>query len=520
MPLQRPFVTFAFSFFIAASAHAADGFTFSNPPGPHAVGIKIVQQYDRTRLYKGAVDVTTGEPTLGERARPMQTIVWYPAVRGGQPLTYRQYLETVPTEDDFTRSAADVKRMTDERLAGNAGERRDALLRDVARPMHAVREARAVDGKFPVVVYAPSYSAPAIENADLCEYLASQGYVVLASASLGSRTRSMTIDLDGVQTQAADLSYLIAYADTLPQADTSRVAAMGFSWGGLANVFAAAKDARIQALVSLDGSLRYFPQLVDGGKDASPDVSPKRVAVPLLFVGARPNTIEALNRKENDTRYSFMNEMKYSDVYILTMLPMQHADFDSYSIRMQQDDEFGDYTRDEISQAHSWVARYVRHFLDAKLKADAAGLAFIDNTPAANKMPRHWALADNRRKQENAPTLEAFVQRRAKEGFDKAIPVYGEFAKPGGLKLTDNEIFGWGLQLFRLNRMEQAREVFRLGVHLYPDKAFMLDGLAEMQAKTGQVQEAVRNYRRVLELDPKNADAAKYMKEHGNTAAP
>ncbi len=469
MPLQRLLATLAFC--VAASAQAADGFTFSNPYGPHAVGVKVIQQYDRTRLYKGAVDITTGEPTQGERARPMQIVVWYPAARGGQPMTYRQYLETMPTEDEFTRGAADVKRMTDERIAGNAGARRDALLRDVARSMHAVRDARPVDGKFPVVVYAPSYSAPAMENADLCEYLASQGYVVLSSASLGSRTRAMTIDLDGVQTQAADVSYLIAYATTLPQADTGRVAAMGFSWGGLANVFAAARDARIQALVSLDGSLRYFPQLVDGGRDAAPDVSPKRVAVPLLFVGARPNTIEVLNRKENDTRYSFMNEMKYSDVYILTMLPMQHADFDSYSIRMQQDDEFGDYTRDEISLAHSWVARYVHHFLDATLKGDAAGLTFINNTPAANKMPPHWALADNRRKAEaTPPTLEHFVRRLAKDGFDKAIPVYGQFAAPGaGFKLSDNEIYGWGLQLFRLNRLEQAREIFRLGVHLYPD---------------------------------------------------
>jgi Flp pilus assembly protein TadD len=37
-----------------------------------------------------------------------------------------------------------------------------------------------------------------------------------------------------------------------------------------------------------------------------------------------------------------------------------------------------------------------------------------------------------------------------------------------------------------------------------------------MQARTGQVQEAVKNYRRVLALDPKNADAAKYLKEHGS----
>lgn len=47
----------------------------------------------------------------------------------------------------------------------------------------------------------------------------------------------------------------------------------------------------------------------------------------------------------------------------------------------------------------------------------------------------------------------------------------------------------------------------------------MIDALAEMLAKTGQVDEAVKNYRRVLELDPNNANAEKYLKEHGAARA-
>lgn len=523
MPSSRLLI--AFVLYTAAAAHAADSFTFSNPSGPHAVGVKFVQQYDRTRVYKKQIDLATGEPTRGERSRPIQTVVWYPAARGGQPVSYRQYLETMASEDEFTRGAADIKKMTDSRIDGNAGTRREALLRDIARPMQAVRDARAENGKFPVVIYAPSYSAPAIENADLCEYLASQGYIVLSSASLGAHTRSMTVDMDGVETQAADISYLIGYASTLPQADTSKVAAVGFSWGGLANVFAAAKDERIKALVSLDGSLRSYAQFVDGGKEAARYVTPTRLAVPLLYVGARPKTVELLNSSDTRTHYSFMNQMKYSDVYIVSLLPMKHADFSSYSLRMQQDAELGEFTRDELSLAHSWAARYTRHFLDAYLKDDAAGLAFINNTPVANNAPPHMIFTDIRRKKDIVPaTLENLVKRLAAEGFDKAIPVYDQFtAQDAAFKLDPNEIYGWGAQLFRLNRLEQAREIFRLGAHLNPDLGFMYDGLAEMQAKTGQTQDAVKNYRRALELDPKNADAAKYLKEHGgaqDTPAP
>jgi tetratricopeptide (TPR) repeat protein len=514
--MPTPRLIIAFLYLAATAAQASDSFTFSNPPGPHAVGVKFVQQYDRSRLYKTPIDTATGMLSQGERTRPIQAIVWYPAAAGGKPVSYREYLETIPSEDDFTRSAADIERMTEQRIDNNAGTRRAALLRDIARPMHGVRDARPESGKYPVVIYAPSFAAPAAENADLCELLASHGYIVLSSPSLGAHTRSMTVDMEGVEAQAADISYLIGVAATLPQADTNNTAAVGFSWGGLANVLAAAKDERIRALVSWDGSVRSFPRFVDGGKDAAKYVTPARIALPLLYLGSRPKTVEELNRADTPTQYSLLNAMKYSDVYTVTLLPMKHADFSSYYMRMAQDDEFGDYTRDDIALAHSWAARYTLRFLDAYLKHDAAGLAFVNNTPAANKAPPHMIVASvQRSKGMAAPTLENFAGRLRAEGFDKAIPAYEQFAQGGEFKLDDNAIYSWGATLAGMDKPEQSREIFRLGTHLYPDLSIMYDGLAEMQAKTGQVQDAVKNYRRALALNPKDTDATQYLDEHG-----
>jgi len=512
MPIKRLF--FAILFLTSAASHASDTFTFSNPPGPHGVGIMVIQQYDRSRLYKTDIDLATGDKVEGERARPVQTLLWYPAARGGKPLHYRQYLETAATEDSFTLPASELKRVTEARIDSNAGTRRDALLREMAAPMRAVRDARPVEGKFPVVIYAPSYSASAMENADLCEYLASQGYIVLSSASVGARTRAMTADLEGAEAQAADIAFLIGFASTLPQADTLKVGVVGFSWGGLTNVLAAAKDARIKALVSLDGSLRYWSKLVDGGKEAAQYVTPARVTVPLLYLGARPKTVEENLRMPNPLNYSFMNEMTYSDVYIASFQSMRHANFSSFGMRTLPDDWFGDYTRADVSLAHSWAARYTRHFLDAYLKSDAAGLAFLNNTPTANGAPPRMLSLEVRRKSgELAPTLESFVRRLAQDGFDKAVDSYAGFtARHPGFKLSDDELFSWGLELLQRGDFVRAREIFGLGAQLYPDKSFLLEGLAEMQAKTGQKEEALANYRRVLAIDPQHADAAKYVK--------
>ncbi len=100
---------------------------------------------------------------------------------------------------------------------------------------------------------------------------------------MGVLTRDMTDDLDGINTQARDISFLITYAKTLPDADLSSVAVVSWSWGGISSLFAAARDSRIDALVSMDGSMRYYPGLVK----MAGDVHPERMTIPLLFFTAR-----------------------------------------------------------------------------------------------------------------------------------------------------------------------------------------------------------------------------------------
>jgi dienelactone hydrolase len=155
----------------------------------------------------------------------------------------------------------------------------------LTEPLRSARDVPAARGRFPVVIYAASDSAVSWENADLCEYLASQGYVVIASPSMGVNTRDMTDDVPGIEAQARDISFLITYAKTLPDADVSEVAVVGFSWGGISNLFAAARDQRIDALVALDGSMRYFPGLV---KQAGYEpVSPSKSMYLQMFLRAR-----------------------------------------------------------------------------------------------------------------------------------------------------------------------------------------------------------------------------------------
>ncbi len=504
---------FAVLIMAAGTAHAADTFEFKNESGPHAVGLKIIQQYDQSRVFKTRVSLVTGQPSSGERARPMQMLVWYPAASArGKHVTIEDYLATRATEDDFTLDPAAVKSATARRIADNKA-RFPLAAKELARPMWAMRDVPEKDGKFPVVIYAPSYSAAASENLDLCEYLASHGYIVIASASMGTQSRAMTTDIAGVEAQASDIGYLISYAATMKHTDMSRIAVAGFSWGGLSNVAAAARDDRIKALVVLDGSVRYYPQMVDGGKDAIRYVNPARLPIPLIYFAQKPRSLEALNRSGANISYNLLNKMEYSDVMIATMYPMTHGHFAADNLHFLPEAELGDYTRDEVSTAYSWVSRYVLRFLDAYLKNDASALAFLDKKPVANGVPPHMMTMDMRRAKSAPLNREAFAAQLAARGFDQAHAIYKEMQGKGASFTLDADVINsWGYELLRLGKQKESIAIFQFGTQLIPEDSNLFDSLAEAQAEAGLREDAIRNYNRSLELNPKNLNAVERLK--------
>ncbi len=496
---------------------AGSNFTRHNPQGPHAVGLRVVEQYDFARGYRGETDVQTGKPISGERARPIQTLVWYPAAAGsGQGLTAGDYLKLGVTADDFDHPPAERAAMQAKfvaaRVATLSSERAKA---ELAAPMLARRDAKPASGKFPVVIYAPSFNAEAYENADLCEYLASNGYLVIASPSFGPASRGMTTDLEGVEAQVGDIEFLIGYAHGLPQADTSRLAVAGFSWGGLANVMAAAKDSRIRALVALDGSVRYWPNIIK----QSQYLTPARVTAPMLYIAAAPKSVEETAADVNKDQ-SFLAKMKYADLYKVTMYPYVHANFSvMFSQRLLPDSDYRAYDKDELSIANGWVETYVRRFLDAYLKGDAASRAFLDTPVAKIGAPRHLLAVDVSKSAGAPPTRAAFVAELSRVGFDKALVTYQAFkSRDPDFEIPEPELNRWGYQRLAAGDTRMAVSLLKLAAELYPDSWNAFDSLGEAYAANGDKALAVAAYRQSLVLNPKNDNGAAQLKALG--AAP
>lgn len=490
----------------ATCTSSAANFSSPNTPGAYGVGFRVEQQYDHARVFKQKTDLTSGAPATGERTRPLQTLIWYPAKKSaGKPLHYGDYLRSAATETLFARSDAEVDHDVAVALEENyANLSADQGRAEMRQTMLAVRDVAAAPGKFPVAIYAPGSSSSAHENADLCEYLASHGYIVLASASMGVNTRGMTIDLDGAEAQAGDITFLAGYAATLPQADASKIAVIGYSFGGLANVLAAARDDRIGALVALDGSVRYFPAIVQAAAYATPE----RLALPMLYLGGKPSTAEAMNKNKQVPTYSLLNQMKYSDLYNVAMYTMEHAAFQSESLRLAPEQRFGEYTRDEAALAYGWMEKYVLAFLNAYLKSDAPALTFLNSAPKANGVPAHLLSVDVHRAEGAPPTLTTLATEFAKRGHTNLAEVYSGMNKNSpGFKPAERALISWGEPFMEQQRYQQAIEIFVLANTLYPDSARAAFYLALAYDKNNDNAQAIANYQRVLGFWPDMAEA-------------
>lgn len=366
-----------------ARAQPLPPFKSDAPLGAYSVGFRVVEQYDSSRAFppEGAGNSMTEK-------RPIQTLIWYPAsISPGKPLVWGDYVVLSDTEVSFRKPASQ---------SYNGFKSLAAM----GEAMAAVRDAKPAPGRFPVVIYAPSFSSGAWENAELCEYLASWGYVVIASPGMGVGHKS-THDLAGVEAQASDISFLIDYVQSIPQADTSRLAVAGFSWGGLSSVFAAAKDGRIQALVGLDGSIRYWPGLVKAA-----GIDPARIKTPLLYFKSQKTLEQQADLEANFTGASgpsVLNGWTGASLYSVEMLRMVHPEFATMVYRNPRfwAEEFdglqpGDYSRDDGIKSYAFVERYTRAFLDAYIKGDAGGLSFLKAKPAENGVPPHFLVIKTR----------------------------------------------------------------------------------------------------------------------------
>ncbi len=272
----------------------------------------------------------------------------------------------------------------------------------------------------------------------------------------------MTADLEGIEAQVGDIEFLIGYARSLPQADVSRRRhriQLGWHLERLRR--------RERQSYSPPWSVSTAPFAISRSlvKDSG-YVTPGRVAIPLLFLAQQPLEIEELIDYKLDVSESFLRRMTFSDVYRVTMNAMSHRDFSSLMIRFSAPERFKEFSAAEVSQAYSWMVRYVHQFLNAYTKSDPSGKAFLQDPPSNHGVPSRMLSVEARPAAGGwPPTREALAAEISRRGFEHSSRpkessfLASESCEPPGLRLVGTRPM-----------TKEAIEILKMNlVTLYPD---------------------------------------------------
>ncbi|HBG30828.1 MAG TPA: hypothetical protein DDW98_09390 [Gammaproteobacteria bacterium] len=246
----------------AQSASSDRPLWHSLQPGPHAIGFRLLNVEDPTRP--------------GNPHRLVRLAIWYPAPAGqsATDMRFADYLEVAPdvSQDPGFESwmnAQDRESLSRQFFNPDSTVQQAALM---SAPVPVYVAADPADGRFPLVLHSLGRNGNQYQHTILWEYLASHGFVVVSVAQFGRslqdpwmdfNVRDLTIQLDDMRVALdalAELSFV----------DATRSAALGHSSGAIVALWLSTRDARVRAVVGLDGSVnrrenhREFRRGLDG----------------------------------------------------------------------------------------------------------------------------------------------------------------------------------------------------------------------------------------------------------------
>jgi Flp pilus assembly protein TadD len=146
-------------------------------------------------------------------------------------------------------------------------------------------------------------------------------------------------------------------------------------------------------------------------------------------------------------------------------------------------------------------------------------IVIFNNTPGANLGEMAKGIRAILYGQEPAKPKRSLVHDLGvtvvTRGADAAVAQYRELKRTNAqdYDFTEGALNRLGYMLLEKSRNADAIAIFKLNVEDHPKSGNVYDSLAEAYAKDGQKQQAIANYRKSLELDPKNQNAASKLKE-------
>jgi tetratricopeptide (TPR) repeat protein len=103
----------------------------------------------------------------------------------------------------------------------------------------------------------------------------------------------------------------------------------------------------------------------------------------------------------------------------------------------------------------------------------------------------------------------------ASSGIDLAARQYHDFkaADPATYNFDEDELNTLGYELIRGHKLKEAIRIFQLNVEAYPQSSNAYDSLGEAYMDDGNKPQAIANYQKSLQLNPKNRNAVQMLQK-------
>ena len=344
----------------------APGFLWGNlEAGPYAVGYRVSYERDPSR------------PWSGGQGRPIRIALWYPARPGvrSETMRYVDYLHYDGPEHfrdiDEPLDANDRQSWINDltEVAPNGGE---IAARLFATRTAAHRDAAPASGRFPLLLYCAGAGARGDSNAELGEYLASHGYMVMIVPNIGASPAHLEMENSATDLEAhtRDVEFAWNRIRQLPSVDASRVATAGHSVGGIVALYLAMRHPDIKAVVSLDGSFGFAGHVehmtrLDG-------YAPTRMRAAVLDLRRANHVQEATHDR------TVIRALRHSDRYLVSFVRMFHGDFTEFApvaflMSVPMPPNTDGRTRRTGYDGNRHAYRAALDFLDWKVRGDRGG---------------------------------------------------------------------------------------------------------------------------------------------------
>lgn len=327
----------------------------------YKAGFETIHTVDKSRIYKPNVNTTNYL-----YYRPIDIDVWYPADSSSADtqVLVHDLLGLLEQRANYY-SASNVGNGITRQLAQffcNGFKCSDSI-KLLRFKTNSFKNAPAINGKFPLIIYMTAFNGMSYENFALFESLAKKGFIVVSVSSIGRFPGDMTMKKADLMEQVYDAVAAINVLKQNSNIDFNKVGIVGYSWGGLAGAVLAGKIKGVKCFVSLEGSeFHHYGNAKDENADFdiirnSEDFRDIHLSIPYLRLESAPST----QPDKIDSIYNF-SANHVSDAQVFTIDSAQHEDFDCFSLIVRKS---GNCT---INQRYNSALKLTVSFLESNLK--------------------------------------------------------------------------------------------------------------------------------------------------------